>query len=75
MKRVFDCSVSGPASTSTLFWICWSISDYAIKFLPLAAMAGFVVVDELSTSDLPASLDGIIHLAIRVELRLTDRWA
>ena len=67
-----------------------SISDYAIEFCTLAASAGWGeqalhgayfnglserLLDELSTCELPASLDALIDLTLRIDTRLADRHA
>ena len=65
-----------------------SVSDYAIDFHILAVTAGWgerelhgafyygladCILEELSTCDLPTSLDGLIDLALRMDSRLTER--
>ena len=91
MRGVFDQSVSGPAATRQLFCQGQrSISDYAIEFRTLAASARWGeqelhrayfnglserLLDELSTCELPASLDALIDLTLRIETRLADRHA
>ena len=67
-----------------------SISDYAIEFRTLAASAGWGeqelhgayfnglserLLDELSTCELPTSLDALIDLTLRIDTRLADRQA
>ena len=66
------------------------ISDYAIEFCILAASAGWGerelhgayynglsdrMLDELSTCDLPTSLEGLVKLTLCVDARLADRRA
>ena len=66
------------------------VSDYAIEFRTLAASAGWGekalrgaymnglserLKDQLSTCDLPTSLDGLVELTLRVDARLADRHA
>ena len=67
-----------------------SISDYAIDFRILAASAGWGeqelhgayynglserLLDELSTCELPVSLEGLIDLTLRINAMLADRRA
>ena len=67
-----------------------SISDYAIEFCTLAASAGWGeqelhrayfnglserLLDELSTCELPTSLDALIDLTLWIDTRLADRHA
>ena len=87
MRGVFDRSVSGPAATRQLFRIRQgqrSISDYAIEFRTLAAGWGEQelhvyfnglsewLLDELSTCELPTSLDALIDLTLHIDTRLAD---
>ena len=66
------------------------VSDYAIEFRTLAASAGWGerelhgaycnklsdrLLDELSTCDLPVSLEGLVDLTLRIDARLADRRA
>ena len=66
------------------------VSDYAIEFHTLAASAGWgerelhgayynglseQLLDELSTCDLPVSLEGLIDLTLQIDARLADRHA
>ena len=67
-----------------------SISDYAIEFRTLAASAEWGerelhgayynglterLLDELSTCELPVSLEALVELTLRIDARLADRRA
>ena len=87
MKEVLDHSASGlPATLFKIFQ--GSSSDFAIDFRTLAVTAGWGerdlhgasyhrlsdrILDELSTCELPTSLNGLNDLAICVDAHLAER--